>query len=128
MSLNIRHHYRRNKYQWNFILGGLIIALALFITAVVYTQWPWYFLWLITINLVSFIFFGLDKIKAKRHSRVRIPEVVLHAFGLLGGFIGSMVGMLIFRHKTNFSEHPWFMVVITSAAVLHGLFLWYVYL
>lgn len=51
-----------------------------------------------TINVFSFIYFGLDKRKAqKRHHR--ISENTLLIMTLFGGTIGSILGMLIFNHK-----------------------------
>jgi len=43
---------------------------------------------------------GVDKIKAKRR-KWRIPEATLFLVALIGGSIGSIVGMYIFRHKTK---------------------------
>ncbi|MBK5253617.1 MAG: DUF1294 domain-containing protein [Peptostreptococcaceae bacterium] len=43
---------------------------------------------------------GADKHKAGK-SKWRIPEKTLFTFSLIGGSIGGIVGMKIFRHKTN---------------------------
>ena len=43
---------------------------------------------------------GIDKWKAKR-DKWRIPESTLFMFSLLGGGIGTILGMYIFRHKTK---------------------------
>jgi uncharacterized membrane protein YsdA (DUF1294 family) len=60
-----------------------------------------YILFLITINSsITFIIFGLDKRKAVRHQR-RIPENVLLTLTFLGGTVGTIAGMLFFRHKTS---------------------------
>ncbi len=53
----------------------------------------------ITLNIGSFIYFGLDKRKAQK-SRHRITETKLLIMTLIGGTIGSILGMLIFNHKT----------------------------
>lgn len=50
------------------------------------------------VNLLTFILFTIDKIKAKQ-GKYRIPEKVLLGFTLLGGSIGSIVAMIIWRHK-----------------------------
>ncbi|WP_083582414.1 DUF1294 domain-containing protein [Chryseobacterium limigenitum] len=55
---------------------------------------------LLTINLLSFIVFGLDKRKSVKHQR-RISENTLLSLTFLGGTIGSLLGMLIFRHKVS---------------------------
>ncbi|MCJ8154853.1 DUF1294 domain-containing protein [Chryseobacterium sp. SSA4.19] len=55
---------------------------------------------LLLINLMTFILFGIDKRKAVRHQR-RISEASLLACTFLGGTIGAIAGMLIFRHKVS---------------------------
>lgn len=55
---------------------------------------------IISINMVAFLFYGIDKIKAKRDSW-RIPEVNLLLLGLLGGGVGSLIAMTIFHHKIS---------------------------
>ncbi|MEJ2242345.1 MAG: DUF1294 domain-containing protein [Candidatus Bathyarchaeota archaeon] len=52
---------------------------------------------LIIVNTISLIIFGLDKIKSI-HGKWRIPESRLLLIALLGPF-GSYIGMLLFRHK-----------------------------
>ncbi|SDR05282.1 Uncharacterized membrane protein YsdA, DUF1294 family [Chryseobacterium soldanellicola] len=51
-------------------------------------------------NLFAFIIFGYDKFLAKNHKR-RISENILLFITFLGGTIGSVLGMLIFRHKVS---------------------------
>ena len=55
---------------------------------------------LAAISLIAFILYGADKSKAKRGAW-RIPEKVLLGFSLLGGAVGGLLGMLLFRHKTK---------------------------
>lgn len=43
---------------------------------------------------------GIDKRRAKLH-RGRIPELVLLGAAIVGGSIGGIAGMLLFRHKTK---------------------------
>lgn len=56
--------------------------------------------YLIFINLVSFFYFGLDKLKSQFNDW-RISEKTLWVITLFGGSIGSMLGMFFFRHKTK---------------------------
>ena len=58
------------------------------------------YIWLIGINLALFLVMGADKRAAKRRSR-RVPENSLLALAVLGGSVGGILGMLIFRHKTQ---------------------------
>jgi len=57
-------------------------------------------LWLVFINLLVLGLFGLDKYRA-RHRQWRIPELFLFLIALLGGSFGAVVGMDLFRHKTQ---------------------------
>ena len=58
------------------------------------------YIYLIIINIISFILYGLDKYKAI-HNKWRIPEMILISISFLGGGIGSILGMITFRHKTK---------------------------
>ena len=57
-------------------------------------------LWMVFINLLALGLFGLDKYRA-RHRQWRIPELFLFLIALLGGSFGAVVGMDLFRHKTQ---------------------------
>lgn len=52
------------------------------------------------INLIGFISMSRDKRSAVRNGR-RTPEKRLFLYALLGGSLGSMLGMAVFRHKTR---------------------------
>lgn len=56
--------------------------------------------YLIAINAVTFIFFGIDKWKAV-HGKWRISEAMLLGLAVLGGSIGAWLGMMAWRHKTK---------------------------
>ena len=55
-------------------------------------------LYLIIINISSLLLMGLDKILAIKKKR-RISEHTLITISFFGGSIGTLLGMLIFRHK-----------------------------
>ena len=57
-------------------------------------------IYLIAINIVGFFAMGIDKWKAKNNAW-RIPENTLFSITVLGGGIGTIVGMYTFRHKTK---------------------------
>lgn len=57
-------------------------------------------IYFIAINLIGFLSMFIDKKKAK-WGRWRIPENTLFLFAFLGGTIGSIMGMQLFRHKTQ---------------------------
>lgn len=56
--------------------------------------------YILIINLTGFIAMYIDKKRAKRNEW-RIKEVTLLSIVLLGGGIGSIIGMYKFRHKTK---------------------------
>ena len=55
--------------------------------------------YLIVINIVTFLVYGIDKWKAKQGSW-RISEATLLILALIGGSIGALLGMKVWRHKT----------------------------
>ncbi len=56
--------------------------------------------YLIIINLIGVLIMYIDKRKAK-YGRWRIPEKTLLTVALLGGAVGTLIGMYWFRHKTQ---------------------------
>ena len=57
-------------------------------------------LYLTIINAAAFLLMLIDKQKARRGAW-RIPEATLIWITILGGSIGSLIGMYFFRHKTR---------------------------
>lgn len=57
-------------------------------------------LYVLLINCIGLGAMALDKFKAER-ARWRIPEKTLFMITLLGGGIGTIAGMYLFRHKTK---------------------------
>ncbi|MBQ9888857.1 MAG: DUF1294 domain-containing protein [Bacteroidales bacterium] len=57
-------------------------------------------IYLIGINLLTFIIFGVDKRKARKR-KWRISEETLIWLSIIGGSIGALVGMSFSRHKTQ---------------------------
>ena len=52
------------------------------------------------VNLIGFLSMYVDKRRARKHLW-RIPETTLFIIAIIGGSIGSIVGMHLFRHKTR---------------------------
>lgn len=71
-------------------------------------------IYLIVINLLSLVMFGIDKVRAVR-GLWRIPEAKLFVAAWAGGSAGALAGMLLFRHKT---KHPKFLIGIPLILVL----------
>lgn len=77
--------------------------------------------YLLLINALGFILMLVDKYKARKNLW-RIPEAVLIAVALVGGSVGSLLGMYTVRHKTR---HIKFTVGIP--VILFSQFLLYAY-
>ena len=57
-------------------------------------------IYFVIMNIVGFAIMGIDKRKAIKRT-FRIPEATLFIVALIGGSIGSILGMQVFRHKTR---------------------------
>ena len=100
-----------------------------FIWAVLGSPWGWLAIWLILINLVTFFVFGLDKLKAKRkvnHESIRrVPEKTLFLLAAIGGSIGALLGMKVWRHKTLHKTFNVGVPLILALQILIPLVLWF---
>ena len=76
-----------------------------------------------TLNIGSFIYFGLDKRKAQKNQN-RIPEKSLLIMTLFGGTIGSILGMLLFNHKIAKKS---FVIKILLIIIIQILILYLIY-
>jgi len=56
-------------------------------------------IYLVVINVATFITYGIDKWKTKR-SKWRIREAALLGLAVLGGSVGAWLGMKVWHHKT----------------------------
>ena len=56
--------------------------------------------YIVGINIISFIAYSLDKVKAIFHKE-RFSEFSLLLLSTIGGFIGALLSMIIVRHKTR---------------------------
>ncbi len=76
--------------------------------------------YLLLINFFGFAQMGIDKRRAI-HRQWRIPEARLFAVAAIGGALGSLLGMFIFRHKT---KHTAFVVgmplILIAQLILAG--------
>lgn len=51
------------------------------------------------VNIIGFAIMGIDKAKARKRAW-RIPEATLFLIALIGGSLGTTIGMHFFHHKT----------------------------
>ena len=83
-----------------------------------------YLLWyLAAVNVVTFTVYGIDKSKARRGAW-RIPEKRLFLLPLLGGSVGALLGMKVFRHKTKHWYFVWGIPIILLAQTALAAWLW----
>ena len=79
--------------------------------------------WLAAVNLVTFAVYGIDKAKAKRGAW-RVPERTLFLLPLLGGSLGALLGMKVFRHKTKHWYFVWGIPLILLAQIALAVWLY----
>ena len=72
--------------------------------------------YLIGINIVTFLVYGIDKWKAKR-SKWRIPETTLLGLAIIGGSIGAWFGMKAWHHKTMHKKFKYGLPLILIAQI-----------
>ena len=79
--------------------------------------------YLLAINAVAFIMYGIDKYKAKK-AKWRISEATLLLLAVLGGSIGAWMGMKVWHHKTMHKKFKYgipaiLLIQIALIAYLH---------
>ena len=79
---------------------------------------------LLALNIITFIVYGIDKLKAKK-GWWRIPETTLLLLAAIGGSIGAWLGMMVWRHKT---QHLKFKYGVPAIILLQVAFVWWMYL
>lgn len=81
-------------------------------------------IYLVIINLIGFLAMGIDKYKAKKNYW-RIPEGTLMMLAVLGGGIGTISGIYVFRHKTKKMKFTVGMptILISEIAIIVYLFI-----
>src|SRR5262245_58767464 len=96
------------------LLLSLLGAAALLLAFQPHLAWaPCLAAWLVSVNVVTFGYYGFDKARA-RGNNGRVPELVLHGLSCAGGTLGAYAGMRTFRHKTvkgTFRIVFWFIAV-----------------
>ncbi len=82
---------------------------------------------LLTINISCFLFYALDKYKAKR-GYWRIKETRLHLLSLIGGWPAAAFAQHLLRHKNAkkpFQIQYWLTVITNTVALTSLLYFFY---
>jgi uncharacterized membrane protein YsdA (DUF1294 family) len=115
---------RKSPVRFHLLVA---LTLALFAAASLawllgeWRTWPtWLASWLIAVNLITFGYYGYDKMRS-RQAGSRVPEVILHALAMVGGSPGALAAMHVFRHKTIKGPfRAWFWLIVVLQVVLLG--------
>ena len=72
--------------------------------------------YLALINVITFLIYGIDKLKAKK-GKWRIPEATLLLFAIMGGSIGAWLGIKVWHHKTMHKKFKYGIPIILALQV-----------
>ncbi len=73
--------------------------------------------YVLIVNAAGFFLMGLDKWKA-RHKKWRIAEKTFFLLSIIGGSLGTWIGMYVFHHKTR----HWYFVLGVPAILMMQIF------
>ena len=91
----------------------------------IWLGWDVYWLWLLAVNVVTFVFYRYDKRRA-RAGWMRVPEVVLLFHSRWVASSAQDLGMYIRpRHKV---KKPKFVLALVAGAVIQAGILYFLYL
>ena len=99
------------------VLAGVLIAVGLMaVTALSFVV-----AYILGFGLITFLTYGYDKFRARRHGR-RVPEAALQLQSVLGGALGGWAGMLVWRHKTQHASF-WIAQIVGTVVIVAALWL-----
>ena len=78
--------------------------------------------YLLAVNIVTFLLYGIDKYKAKK-GKWRISEATLLTMAAIGGSIGAWAGMRLWHHKTMHKKFKYGIPVIIIFQVALAIYL-----
>ena len=79
-------------------------------------------IYIILINLVTFVVYADDKRRARSHSW-RTSESMLVMLAIIGGSLGALLAMLLYRHKTRHKQFTFGIPTILIVQILLMIFL-----
>ena len=105
----------RNPYRHYGIIA-LILFIVTYSISIFYIQSFLYPLWVANWSGVTLLLFGYDKLQSQSGSP-RIPEKILYLLIILGGFLGAILGMSLFKHKKRKAA---FWIMTGLSVLFHG--------
>ena len=78
--------------------------------------------YLLAVNIVTFLLYGVDKYKAKKN-KWRISEATLLTMAAIGGSIGAWAGMRLWHHKTMHKKFKYGIPIIIILQVALAVYL-----
>lgn len=116
----------------SYFLSGSLLALTATLIMEGALQVPLIFGWLISINVFTFIYYGIDKLNAvwsegnpaRKALNVRIPEAALLLLALAGGSPAAALAIVLFRHKTS---KDWFLIRFLAIIIIQGIALYFLW-
>ena len=69
----------------------------------------------LVITVITFLVWGFDKFRAQLQ-QWRVPEKTLYMLFILGGGVGALLGMTVFRHKTRKTK---FKIISVVSVLVH---------
>ena len=102
------------EYSQKMVFGICSLTIVIFKRKKVMANALLYYL--IVINVVTFLVYGIDKWKAKQGSW-RISEATLLILAVIGGSIGALLGMKVWRHKTMHKKFKYGLPLILLAQI-----------
>ena len=107
----------RTNPMTSFTLVGVVLVAALVATLSIYTSLPVVWVYVASISIVAFLLCGYDKTIAGG-ATTRVPERILLGSALIGGTLGLIAGMLLFRHKVSKTSFKgWLFLVVVAQAL-----------
>ena len=90
-------------------------------------QFTYIEIYLIVINVFSFLLYAFDKFKALDNSKNsrRISEKNLLFSSLLGGTVGSVISMFLFRHKIKKTSFLIKLFLVISLQIAYYLYFYF---
>ena len=74
-------------------------------------------IWLIFINIITYIIYAIDKYKSMHH-KWRIRESTLIMLAVIGGSVGALLAMYTVRHKTKHNKFRIGVPVILAVQII----------